>query len=485
VTASHGTLGSHKCVPVAGRVVSTPRSATVVDAAAGEVSRRRALLTVLGVVFIDLLGFGVIIPVLPFYVRSFGVSDVFIGLLAASYSLTQFLFAPLLGRLSDERGRRPVLMLSLAGSAVAWLIFGLGEQLQGPFGTVGALGALFAARMLAGAMGGNIATAQAYITDITPKAERAAALGLIGATFSLGFVFGPALGGLVASDPAVALARDILPGFVPATVFSLPSFLAAALSLLALLAAARFLPEPDRQRGTAARGGGLVSQFREALTDRDLRPLVLVFLVTSVAFSGVQVAFIPFVADIYGYDAAAAGLLLTYIGVLGAINQGVVVRALSRRFADTRLAVGGAAVLLVALATLPFAPELGRALLDGPAGAIPVLGPELLALLLSLALLSAGNGLLNVGITAMVSAAADESAQGSAFGVTQGAGSLGRTLGPPAMTAIYVLYYWVPFLTGAVLTVGVLGALVAVAHRSDAFESTPPGSDSDSGPERL
>jgi DHA1 family tetracycline resistance protein-like MFS transporter len=450
--------------------VSTPRSGTVVEAAAGEVSRGRALATVLAVVFIDLLGFGVIIPVLPFYVRSFGVSDVFIGLLAASYSLTQFAFAPLLGRLSDERGRRPVLMLSLAGSAAAWLIFGLGEQLQGPFGTVGALGALFAARMLAGAMGGNIATAQAYITDITPKADRAAALGLVGATFSLGFVFGPALGGLVASDPAVALARDVLPGFVPATVFSLPSFLAATLSLLALLAAARFLPEPNRQRGTAARSGGLVSQFRGALADRDLRPLVLVFLVTSVAFSGVQVAFIPFVADVYGYDAAAAGLLLTYIGVLGAVNQGVVVRALARRFADTRLAVGGAAVLLVALATLPFTPELGRAFLPGAARAVPVVGPELLALLLVLALLSGGNGLMNVGITAMVSAAADEASQGSAFGVTQGAGSLGRTLGPPAMTAIYVLSYPAPFLAGAALTVGVLGALVVVARRSDVFD---------------
>lgn len=214
----------------------------------------------------------------------------------------------------------------------------------------------------------------------------------------------------------------------------------------------------------------MVAAFREALADRDLRPLVVVFLVTSVAFSGVQVAFIPFVADIYGYDAAAAGLLLTYIGVLGAINQGVVVRALSRRFADTRLAVGGASILLVALATLPFAPELGRALLSGLAGVVPVLGPELIALLLALALLSAGNGLLNVGLASMVSAAADETSQGSAFGVTQGAGSLGRTVGPPMMTAIYVLHYWAPFLLGALLTVGVVVGLVAVARRSAVFE---------------
>ncbi|MEF8785584.1 MAG: MFS transporter [Haloarculaceae archaeon] len=442
--------------------MGTPRAATA--GAAGSVSRRRSLATVLGIVFIDLLGFGVIIPILPFYVRSFGVSDVFIGLLAASYSLTQFVFAPLLGRLSDERGRRPVLMLSVFGSAVAWTLFGLGGEFETLFGTVGALGALFAARMLAGAMGGNIATAQAYITDVTPREDRAAALGLVGATFGLGFVFGPALGAVVASDPAVATARNILPGFVPATTFSLPSFLAAGLSLLAFVAAFLFLPEPNRTR-TTGRGGGLVSQFRTALADADLRPLVLVFLVVSLAFSGVQVAFIPFVADIYGYQEAQAGLLLTYIGVLGVLNQGVVVRALSRRFADARLAVGGASLLLVALVLLPFAPILGRALLPGILGA----SPELVALLVVLAILSSGNGLLNVGTASMVSAAADEESQGSAFGVTQGAGSLGRTVGPPVMTAIYVLVYWAPFLLGAVLTATVVAALVVLVRRSDMF----------------
>jgi MFS family permease len=445
--------------------MSTPRAATAETA--GGVSRRRSLVTVLGIVFIDLLGFGVIIPVLPFYVRSFGVSDVFIGLLAASYSLMQFVFAPLLGRLSDERGRRPILMLSVFGSAVAWTLFGLGGEFETLFGTVGGLGALFAARMLAGAMGGNIATAQAYITDITPKADRAAALGLVGATFGLGFVFGPALGAVVASDPVVRVARDVLPGFIPATTFSLPSFLAAGLSLLAFVAAVFFLPEPNRTR-SAGRRGGFISQFRSALADANLRPLVLVFLVVSLAFSGVQVAFIPFVADIYGYREAQAGLLLTYIGVLGVLNQGVLVRVLSRRFADTRLAVSGASLLLVALALLPFAPVLGRTLLPAVLGA----SPELLALLVILAVLSAGNGLLNVGTASMVSSAADEESQGTAFGVTQGAGSLGRTIGPPVMTAIYVLVYWAPFLLGAVLSAVVVAALLALVRRSDLFADT-------------
>ncbi|WP_246983739.1 MFS transporter [Halorientalis marina] len=431
-----------------------PRATTLSDAGP---SNRRALAAVVAVVFIDLVGFGIVIPILPFYVRSFGVSDVFIGLLAASYSLMQFVSAPYLGRLSDERGRRPVIMLSLAGSAVAWVLFGLGAELQSLFGLVGGLGAVFAARMLAGAMGGNIAAAQAYIADVTPREERAAALGLIGAAFGLGFVFGPALGAVFASDSVVAAADALLPGVVPTTRFSVPSFAAAGFSLLGLLAAAVALPEPERKRGPAA-VQGIVAQFRGALADSALRPLVAVFLLWSLAFSGVQVAFIPFVADVYGYDASGAGLLLTYIGVLGVLNQGIVVRALTRRVSDARIALSGAVLLVAALAALPFTPLLGRVL-------FPAVGPlsgAVVALLVVLAGLSTGNGWLSVGASALVSASADDANQGSAFGVTQGAGSLGRTVGPPLMTALYVAAVAAPFLLGAALTAVVVGILTAV-----------------------
>jgi len=423
---------------------------------------RRAMAAVVLVVFIDLLGFGIIVPVLPFYVRSFGVSDVFIGLIAASYSAMQFLFAPYLGRLSDTRGRRPVLMLSLAGSAVAWVLFGLGARFEALFGVAGGLGILFGARALAGAMGGNIAAAQAYIADVTPPEERAGALGLVGAAFGLGFVFGPALGAVFASDPVVAAAERLFPAFVPATAYSLPSFAAAALSLLALLVAALVLPEPERIRAASERVG-IVSVFRRALADEALRPLVVTFLVSSIAFSGVQVTFIPFAADAFGYAEAQAGLLLTYIGVLGVLNQGVVVRALSRRFSNARMALGGALLLCAALAALPFSKLLGALL---PAALSPFgEGPGLAVLLAVLAVLSAGNGLLNVGIAAMVSDAAGEHEQGSAFGVTQAAGSLGRTVGPPVMTALYVLSRPAPFELGAVLTIGMVALLARLARR--------------------
>ncbi|WP_396610988.1 MFS transporter [Haloferax sp. S1W] len=448
--------------------MSAPESAVVTDASPPPDTKadgsRRALAVVIGIVFIDLLGFGVVIPILPFYVRSFAVSDVYIGLLAASYSIMQFLFAPILGRISDQRGRRPVIMLSLVGSVLAWTVFGLAGQVEFTLGTTAAVATLFASRMLAGAMGGNIATAQAYIADITPAERRAGALGLIGASFSLGFIFGPAIGGLMASDPVVAGARDLLPAIVPATRFSLPSFTAAALSLVSLGFAFVFLREPDRMRGPASSSTTtLVSQFRSALADDALRGLVVSFFVVSVAFSGIQVMFIPFAADIYGYGETETALFLTYIGILGTLNQGVVVGQLARRYSEAVLAVVGAVGLMLALALLPFSPTLG--------GYLPaVSGPswftrELVALMLVGALLSFGNGMLNVSLSTLVSTSASADQQGNAFGVTQGAGSLGRTVGPPAMAALYVLAYWSPFVAGAVLVVPVVYILAMAARR--------------------
>ncbi|WP_435348377.1 MFS transporter [Haloarchaeobius sp. HRN-SO-5] len=414
---------------------------------AGAMPRRRAMVAVTLVVFLDLLGFGIVIPILPFYVRSFAVSDFYIGLLAASYSVMQFLFAPLLGRLSDQRGRRPVLVLSLLGSVLAWTVFGL----------AGALWLLFVSRMLAGAMGGNIATAQAYVADVTPPADRAAALGILGASFALGFIFGPAIGGVLASDAVVAAARDVLPAFVPANRFSLPSFAAAGMSLLGVVVALAFLPEPERHRPVGERET-LVGGFRSALADADLRGLVVAFFLVSLAFSGVQVAFIPWLADTFGYAEPEAALFLTYIGVLGVVVQGGLVGRISRGVGDQRMAVVGATALAVALAAIPVAPTAGRVL-----PAVGPLPPSAVALVLLLPLLSFGNGLLNAALGALVSSAAGADWQGSAFGVTQGAGSLGRTVGPPAMAGLYAFAaHWTPFVVGGALVVPVVAILATV-----------------------
>ncbi|ELZ54604.1 MULTISPECIES: MFS transporter [Halorubrum] len=432
----------------------TPRSPAVENP-------RRALAVVIGVVFIDLVGFGIVIPILPFYVRSFEVSDAFIGLLAASYSLAQFLAAPTLGRLSDRIGRRPVLLASLAAAGVAWVTFGYAGAAGARFGPVAALATLFASRTLAGAMGGNIAAAQAYVADITPRDRRAGALGLIGAAFGLGFVFGPAIGGLLAADPVVARADALLPAFVPATAYSLPSFAAAGMSFLAVAVGFAFLDEPTRTRPAGAVGGRsttVVGQFRDALASATLRPLTAAYFVVAVAFAGVQVMFIPYVADAFGYDATAAAFLLTYVGVLGAINQGILVGRLSRVVSSRTLVAVGSVVLAVALAAIPASGFVDRA-----TGGLAVGGPAwltlpLLALLAALAALSLGNALVNVSLATLVSASADDAAQGAAFGVTQGASSLGRTVGPPLMAVLYTVAVASPFLVGALLLVPVAAA---------------------------
>lgn len=419
---------------------------------AASTGTRRQVAVVVGIVFIDLLGFGIIIPILPFYVRSFGVSDVFIGLLAASYSFAQFGAAPVLGRISDERGRRPVLMLSVGVAGIAWLIFGFAAEIGTAFGVTLGMAVLFGARLLAGAAGGNIATAQAYIADVTTPEERPGALGLVGAAFGLGFVFGPAIGGILASDTVVSTANTVLPDFVPVTPFSLPSFAAAGFSFLALGATAAVLKEPDRVRSRARRVT-FVTQFRTALADLTLRPLVIAFFLTSLAFAGVTVMFVPFLADFFGYDATTAAMFLAYIGVLGIINQGVLIGLLSRTFGIRLVVRGGVVSLFLALVLLGVSPL---------AGTTPVVtsGPEwmtggLVVLLGFGALASFGNGAITVGLSALVSQGASGETQGAAFGVTQGAGSLGRTVGPPLAAAAYVVVYWSPFIAGAILLVPV------------------------------
>ncbi|WP_066413036.1 MFS transporter [Halorubrum aethiopicum] len=447
-----------------------PEAAT---ASVGGVSNpRRALAVVIGVVFIDLVGFGIVIPILPFYVRSFGVSDAFIGLIAASYSLAQFLAAPTLGRLSDRVGRRPVLLASLAAAGVAWVVFGYAGATGARFGTVAALATLFGSRTLAGAMGGNIAAAQAYVADVTPRDRRAGALGLVGAAFALGFVFGPAIGGLLAADAVVARADALLPAFVPATPYSLPSFAAAAMSFLAVGVGFVLLEEPDRARGTASRRTTVVGQFRDALASVALRPLTVAYFVVAVAFAGVQVMFIPYVADAFGYDATAAALLLTYVGVLGAVNQGVLVGRLSRVVPSRTLVAAGSVLLAGALVALP-----GTGVVDRFAGDIALGGPgwltlPLVALLVALAALSLGNALVNVSLATLVSASAADDEQGAAFGVTQGASSLGRTVGPPLMAVLYTVAVASPFLVGAVL---LLPVAVAFGRRSGDGDADRPG----------
>ncbi|KAB1191942.1 MFS transporter [Haloferax sp. MBLA0076] len=412
---------------------------------------RRALGVVFFIVFVDLLGFGILIPVIPLYALSFGATEFVGSLLIASYSAMQFLAAPLLGRLSDARGRRPVLLLSLTGSVIAWTLFGI----------AGSLAVLFAARMLAGAMGGNIATAQAYIADITPPEDRAKGLGLLGAAFGLGFVFGPALGGFFASDTVVAVARDVLPAMVPVSEFSLPSFAAAVITGTNLVVAFFVLPEsrPPGERDPSAERPSRIEQLLTALRTHGLGALVASFFLVSFAFSALESQFIFLTNEQYGYGATENAIILTYVGVVLAIVQGGLVGPLTDRFGEYRLAVGGTAIQVVMLAAVPFSPVFGSYLPS--VGTLLPVGPTLpsgvVALLVVMTPLSFGNALTNVSLNTLVSRSASDDEQGGAFGLTQSAGSLARTFGPALAGGLYTgIAFWAPFVAGGLLMIPIL-----------------------------
>ncbi|ELZ91578.1 arabinose efflux permease family protein [Haloferax mucosum ATCC BAA-1512] len=416
---------------------------------------RRALGVVFFIVFIDLLGFGILIPVIPLYALSFGATEFVGSLLIASYSAMQFLAAPFLGRISDARGRRPVLLLSLSGSVIAWLLFGV----------AGSLTVLFVARMLAGAMGGNIATAQAYIADITAAEDRAKGLGLLGAAFGLGFVFGPALGGFFASEPVIAAARSVLPAFVPVSEFSLPSFAAALITGCNLVVAFFVLPESrppevrDRSPDPRYSRESRVELLLSALRTRGLGTLVVSFFLVSFAFSALESQFIFLTNDQYSYGATENALILTYVGIVLAVVQGGLVGPLTNRFGEYRLVVGGAAIQVVTLAVVPFSPVLGRLVPEVgrllPVG--PTLVPGVLALLAVMTPLSFGNALTNVSLNTLVSRSAGDEEQGGAFGLTQSAGSLARTFGPALAGGLYTaIGFWAPFVVGGALMIPIL-----------------------------
>jgi len=344
------------------------------------------------IVVVDLIGFGIIIPLLPFYGEAYDTTPAQVGLLMATYSLFQLIGAPLWGRLSDRVGRRPVLLISLAGQVVAYVGLAYAESLL----------ALFAARAVGGLMAGNIATAFAYAADVTTPANRSRAMGLIGAAFGFGFVAGPAIGGLLAgSDP---LAAD----------YSTPALAAAGLSAIALILTAMMLKEslsPDvrRQRAALARSGDRA--FREILT----RPVVLRLLVMSFlatfAFAGVETMFALWSWRTFGWGPEQNGYLFAFVGVLSAVIQGGIIGQLANRLGEARLIVYGAVALAVGMALIPAAMSV----------------PTLVAIM---ALTAIGFALASPTLNSLTSLQADPASQGGLMGVTRAVTTLGRVLGP-------------------------------------------------------
>lgn len=348
---------------------------------------RKSPLAILFVtVFLDLLGFGMVLPLLPYYAVDLGASAFLVGALLAAYSLAQMIFSPVWGGLSDRIGRRPVLIGSLFASAASQLAFGL----------AGSLAMLFAARAFAGMAAATIGVAQAYIADSTTPENRAKGMGIIGAAFGLGFVFGPALGGLLAPFG-----------------LSVPAFVAAGLALANGLLAIAVLPEslPADRRGEHVVRGFSPARLARAAAIPGMLPLMAIYFLTIFAFATMEATFPLLTKDMLGFTAVQNGWVFAYIGVLIVILQGGLVGRLAKRFGEKNLVIAGAVLLAIGLAGLPF-------------------GTTLPVLLLVLVPLAAGNGLANPSLTALISLTAARDAQGQTLGVAQSLASLGRVLGP-------------------------------------------------------
>ena len=369
------------------------------------------------IVFVDLVGFGLVIPLLPFYAVRYAASPQEVTALLAIYSLAQLVTAPLWGRLSDRVGRRPVLLVSLTASALAYLWLGGAT----------ALWMLFAARGFAGACAGNIAAAQAYIADVTGPEERARGMGLIGAAFGLGFIIGPALGGLIAgNDPATA---DTVT----------PAWVAAGLSVLALCGVLLLLPESlPANLGDRAAGRSRVGAVMDVLSRPILSRLILIFFLVILAFAGMESTFALWAIGQFGWGPRQVGYVFAYVGVLSAVLQGGLIGHLARRFGEERLLLGG--LTLIGLGLL-----------------VMTLAYNLAALVAAVTALALGMGLTQPSLNSLISRRAGGAEQGEVMGVSQSVASLSRVLGPFAAGFCFAEFGRnAAFLWGAVLVAAAL-----------------------------
>lgn len=383
------------------------------------------MLVVFLIVFVDLVGFGIIIPLLPFYGEHFGATPAQVGLLMASYSFTQLLAAPAWGRLSDRIGRRPVLIVSLAGIAFAYVWLGYADSLW----------MLFAARAVAGIMAGNIGVAFAYVADITDSSSRAKGMGVVGAAFGLGFIFGPAIGGILAgSDPDLANYR-------------LPALTAAAFSAIATVLAITLLKESlsaqlrAEQRLLSRRSRW--QQLADALAQPGVGLVIGLAFLANFVFAGMETTFAMWSRRAFGWGPEQNGYLFAFVGLLAAAIQGGLVGRLARSFGEGRLVVAGAAALCLGMLLIPFSHSLA-------------------VLLVAMTIVACGFSVVSPSLNSLVSLAVSPGAQGGIMGITRSATTLARVVGPIWAGALfhYLGRDW-PYYAGAL----VMGVVVLLGLR--------------------
>lgn len=377
--------------------------------------RRSPLLVIYLTVFVDLLGFGIILPILPYYAERFGATGVWVGVILTAYSAAQFVSAPILGRWSDRVGRRPVILLSLAGSAISLVLTGL----------AGGLFVLIAARALAGLFGGSITTAQAYIADVTRPEERTKAMGLLGASIGMGFVLGPAIGAG-------------LSGFGFATA----AFVAAAIAAVNLAIGFRVLTESRQPGQTRARPAARsLSSLPLALGQPAIGRILIATFLGTFAFVSMEATFALFGERRLGLNASSLGLVFTVVGIVIALVQGGLLGRLNARFSSRALAVAGAVIMGISLMIIPFVPSLALAIVV-------------------LCVTAIGQGLLTPTLSSLLSLAAPENEQGTTLGLGQSLSAGARAIGPLVAGALFDLGISLPYVVA-----GVLGLTVALVLR--------------------
>lgn len=405
-------------------------SASVEDPAA--LAEKKRTNRVLGIVFLtlflDLLGFGIILPIQPFYAESFGASATIVTLIGAAYSLMQFVFAPLWGRLSDRIGRRPVVLVSILFALAGWVILGFANGLV----------MLVLARAVAGFGNANLGTVQAMVADVTKPEERARGMGMVGAAFGLGFLFGPVVGGVFGKY------------FGPAV----PAFIAAGLAAFNWILAFAILPEtrPPEARAKidphARRSLFPFAAMKEAWAIPGIAPLLLMGFVYTVGFSLMEAALSLFVerqylpkemvgTDAGGKEAAFLAMqVFVVVGVTAVVVQGGLIRSIRKTFSEKQLLLGGAILIAVGFAAV---------------AALPFLALPFGAMFATTVVIALGSGVFQPSSSSLLSRSVDGERQGSVLGVGQATSSLGRIFGPAASGFLLDLHRSMPFAVGAVL----------------------------------
>lgn len=389
--------------------------------------KRGALAALLLVVYIDMAGFGIVIPFLPFWAEEFGAAPDTVTYLVASFSLMQFLLSPFWGGLSDRIGRRPVLMISMVGSIASFMWLGLAEGLW----------MLFAGRLTAGAMSANIVVAQAYIADVTPGESRAKGMGLLGAALGMGFITGPAIGGLLAgADPSVP-------------DFRTPMFVGAGVSALALVLCAIFLKEPELRKPRLRLSLSPLARLKSlaAIARRSAIAVpVLVLALTGFVMSGVESTFALWAERQLHWGPRDMGFFLAYIGVCMALFQGFLVGRAVDRFGERATARTGLALFIGGLILIPFTHGIGLAAAGG-------------------FLIAGGLGLGQPALDGLISRHAHEDEQGQVMGASQSAQSLARIFGPPFAGILFATFGRnTPYMAGAVIAVLALAVAFALVR---------------------